>query len=72
MNGFPAVRLRRLRATEALRRMTDLSPLERRERQSNAAELCTVADLASPAPHVIANALHRRVRLWRRRPVGAA
>jgi len=27
------------------------------ERQSSAAELCTVADLASPAPHVVANAL---------------
>jgi UDP-N-acetylmuramoylalanine--D-glutamate ligase len=27
------------------------------QRQSNAAELCTVADLASPAPHFIANAL---------------
>ena len=27
------------------------------ERQSSAAELCTVDDLASPAPHVVANAL---------------
>ena len=27
------------------------------ERQSSAAELCTIADLASPAPHVVANAL---------------
>jgi UDP-N-acetylmuramoylalanine--D-glutamate ligase len=27
------------------------------ERQSSAAELCTVADLHSPAPHVVANAL---------------
>ncbi len=27
------------------------------QRQSNAAELCTVADLASPAPHYVANAL---------------
>jgi UDP-N-acetylmuramoylalanine--D-glutamate ligase len=27
------------------------------ERQSSAAELCTVGDLASPAPHVVANAL---------------
>ncbi len=27
------------------------------ERQSSAAELCTVADLPSPAPHVVANAL---------------
>ena len=27
------------------------------ERQSSAAELCTVADLASPAPHIVANAL---------------
>jgi UDP-N-acetylmuramoylalanine--D-glutamate ligase len=27
------------------------------ERQTTAAELCTVADLASPAPHVVANAL---------------
>ena len=27
------------------------------ERQSSAAELCTVSDLASPAPHVVANAL---------------
>jgi len=27
------------------------------ERQSSAAELCTIGDLASPAPHVVANAL---------------
>jgi UDP-N-acetylmuramoylalanine--D-glutamate ligase len=27
------------------------------ERQSSAAELCTIDDLASPAPHVVANAL---------------
>lgn len=27
------------------------------ERQSSAAELCTIADLASPAPHFVANAL---------------
>ena len=27
------------------------------ERQSSAAELCTIADLASPAPHMVANAL---------------
>ena len=27
------------------------------ERESSAAELCTVADLASPAPHFVANAL---------------
>ena len=29
------------------------------ERQSSAAELCTVGDLASPAPHIVANALGR-------------
>ena len=27
------------------------------ERQTSAAELCTLADLASPAPHFVANAL---------------
>ena len=27
------------------------------ERQSSAVELCTIADLASPAPHIVANAL---------------
>ena len=27
------------------------------ERENSAAELCTVADLASPAPHIVANAL---------------